>query len=75
MESIGDTAKIGAGAARLTKNPRDLLIADRTAALIGASQLFQNGFSFQTGAGAISIAVTKFLADQMREKRCRQALR
>lgn len=69
VESIGDTAKIGAGAARLTKNPRDLLIADRTAALIGASQLFQNGFSFQTGAGAISIAVTKFLADQMREKK------
>lgn len=34
VDSIGDPAKIGAGAARLTKNPRDLMIAERTADLI-----------------------------------------
>lgn len=66
--SIGDPAKIGAGAARLTKNPRDLLIAERTVELIAASRLFKNGFSFQTGAGAIPIAITKCLAEKMKER-------
>lgn len=68
VDSIGDPAKIGAGAARLTKNPRDLLIAERTVELIAASRRFQDGFSFQTGAGAIPIAITKCLAEKMKER-------
>ena len=68
VDSIGDPAKIGAGAARLTKNPRDLLIAQRTVELIAASRLFKEGFSFQTGAGAIPIAITKCLAEKMKER-------
>jgi len=68
VDKIGDSAKIGAGAARMTRNPRDLLIAERSAALIAASRLFRNGFSFQTGAGAISIACTNYLARRMEEK-------
>jgi len=68
VDSIGDPAKIGAGAARLTKNPRDLLIAERTVELIAASRHFKDGFSFQTGAGAIPIAITKCLAEKMKER-------
>lgn len=68
VDSIGDPAKIGAGAARLTKNPRDLMIAQRTVDLISASRRFRNGFSFQTGAGAIPIAITKYLAQRMEER-------
>ena len=68
VDSIGDPAKIGAGAARLTKNPRDLLIAERTVELIAASRLFKDGFSFQTGAGAIPIAITKCLGEKMKER-------
>ncbi len=68
VDQIGDSARIGAGAARLTRNPRDLLIAERVADLIAASRLFKQGFSFQTGASAISIACTKFLADKMKEQ-------
>lgn len=68
VEQIGDPAKIGAGAARLTKNPRDLMIAERVADVIAASRLFKEGYSFQTGAGAISIACTKYLADRARER-------
>ena len=68
VEQIGDPTKIGAGAARLTKNPRDLLIAERVADVIAASRLFKEGYSFQTGAGAISIACTKYLADRARER-------
>ena len=68
VDSIGDPAKIGAGAARLTKNPRDLMIAQRTVELISASRRFRDGFSFQTGAGAIPIAITKYLAERMKER-------
>ncbi len=68
VEQIGDPEKIGKGAARLTKNPRDLMIAERTVDLISASRRFKDGFSFQTGAGAIPIAITKYLADRMRER-------
>ena len=65
VDCIGDPAKIGAGAARMTKNPRDLMIAQRAADAIAASRMFKEGFSFQTGAGAISIACTNFLAEHM----------
>lgn len=68
VDKIGDTSKIGAGAARITKNPRDLLIAERCADLITASGRFRNGFSFQTGAGAISIACTNYLSRKMEEQ-------
>lgn len=68
VDQIGDPGKIGAGAARLTKNPRDLAIAQQVADVIAACSLFRDGFSFQTGAGAISIACTKFLSERMARK-------
>ena len=68
VDEIGDPAKIGAGAARMTKNPRDLMIAHYTADAIAASRRFVEGFSFQTGAGAIPIAITNFLAERMEER-------
>ncbi|MFR2408129.1 MAG: citrate lyase subunit alpha [[Clostridium] symbiosum] len=68
VDSIGDTAKIGAGAARVTKNPRDLLIAKRAVEVMAASRRFTDGFVFQTGAGAISIACTKYLEEKMEER-------
>lgn len=66
VDAIGDPEKISVGAARLTKNPRDLMIAERTVDVITASRRFRENFSFQTGAGAISIAATKYLAEKMR---------
>lgn len=68
VDQIGDPVKIGAGAARMTKNPRDLMIAKRAADVIAASRLFREGFSFQTGAGAISIACTSYLGQRMEER-------
>lgn len=53
---------------RMTDNPRDLMIAKRVADVIAASRLFKDGFSFQTGAGAISIACTNYLAEHMEKK-------
>lgn len=68
VDRIGDPDKIGKGAARMTKNPRDLMIAERAADVMAASRLFKENFSFQTGAGAISIACTNYLADRMKER-------
>ena len=68
VDSIGDSEKIGSGATRQSRRPRDLLIAKRCADLIASSRRFQNGFSFQTGAGAISIATTNYLASKMEER-------
>ncbi|MDR1776983.1 MAG: citrate lyase subunit alpha [Desulfovibrio sp.] len=68
VEQIGDSEKIGKGAARVTKNPRDLLIADWAAQLAAYSGFFENGYSFQTGAGAISIACTNYLANLTAER-------
>jgi len=64
VDQIGDSSLIGKGAARLTRNPRDLMIAELVAKVIEHSGFFRDGYSFQTGAGAIAIACTQFLADK-----------
>lgn len=74
VDSIGDTEKIGAGAARVTKNPRDLLIAERAAKVMAVSRRFRDGFVFQTGAGAISIACTNYLAEEMERRGVKAAM-
>lgn len=68
VEAIGDPQKIMSGATRFTKNPRDLLIAERTAEVIAASGYFYDGFSMQTGTGGASLAVTRFLREYMLER-------
>ncbi len=68
VDRIGDPDKIGKGAARMTKNSRGLMIAERAADVMAASRLFKENFSFQTGAGAISIACTVYLAERMEQR-------
>lgn len=68
LDEIGDSALIGRGAARLTRNPRDLLIAKNTSDVIAHCGLFRDGFSFQTGAGAIPIACTNYIGRHMAQR-------
>lgn len=68
VDQIGNNALIGKGSARVTKNPRDLKIAEIAADVMVNSGFFYDGFSFQTGAGAISIACVNYLRDRMVEK-------
>ena len=68
MDDIGDPSLIGVGAARVTKNPRELLIARRAADVIEHSGYFKDGFSMQTGSGAASTAATRFLEERMSAK-------
>jgi len=68
VEQVGDPSKISVGAARITKNPRELLIARMTADVIEHSGYFEQGFSLQTGSGGASTAATRFLEHRMRRK-------
>ena len=66
VESIGDSSKIVSGTTKLTRSPTQLLIADLTARFIEAAGIMREGFSFQAGAGGISLAATVSLAERMR---------
>ncbi|WP_413733513.1 citrate lyase subunit alpha [Sodalis sp. RH21] len=68
VDRVGDPAKISVGAARVTSNPRELLIARSAADVIEYSGFFVNGFSLQTGSGASSTACTRFLAQKMERR-------
>src|SRR5271166_4598199 len=68
VDQVGDPSKISQGAARVTNNPRELLIARLAADVIEHSGYFNDGFSMQTGSGASSTAATKFLEERMTQK-------
>jgi citrate lyase subunit alpha/citrate CoA-transferase len=68
VDEIGDPKKIASKAARLSQDPRDLMMAEECARIIAATPYFKDGFSFQTGAGGPSLAVNRFLEPLMREK-------
>lgn len=68
VDEVGDPSKIGEGATRMTTNPKELLLARRTARVIENSGLFKEGFSIQTGTGGASLATTIFLSEKMEEK-------
>lgn len=68
IDTIGDPSKIATGVIRMTTDPRELLMAKNTAKVMAATEWFQDGFSFQTGAGGPSLAVTRFLKPLMDER-------
>lgn len=69
VDSLGDAQQIASGTTRPTTNPLGLKIAATAARVIEASGLLVDGFSFQTGAGGVSLAVAAGLKDVMRERR------
>ena len=68
VDSVGDPAKISTSEARMTDNPRELMMAENVASVIAATPYFKTGYSFQTGVGGPSLAVTRFLETHMVEK-------
>ena len=66
IDSIGDASKIATGTTRITKSPMDLRIAKLAADVIEHSGLFEQGFSFQVGAGGASLAVAKYIRQKMK---------
>lgn len=65
VDEIGDPNNIASGTLQLTKSPTRLRIAHLTTAAVVHSGYFVDGFSFQGGAGGISLAATKYLGDEM----------
>ena len=68
VDSIGDPQKIASQAARMTQDPRDLMMAETCARVMAATPWFRDGYSFQTGAGGPSLAVNRFLEPLMTER-------
>ncbi len=65
VDSIGDKNGIVSGTTKVTKDPVGLKIAKDTLKVMKASGLLKDGFSYQSGAGGISLAVTDFLRDYL----------
>jgi len=65
VDEIGDPGSIASGTLQLTKSPTRLRIAQLTVDAVVASGLLVDGFSFQGGAGGISLAATKYIGDEM----------
>jgi len=69
IDKLGDPEKIVSGTTRITKSPTRLLIAEYVARFIDDIGIMEEpDFSFQAGAGGISLAFIQFLAEIMREK-------
>ncbi|HSK69098.1 MAG TPA: citrate lyase subunit alpha [Candidatus Limnocylindria bacterium] len=66
VDSIGDPKGIVSGTTRITRDPVGLVIARYAAQVVEASGLLKDGFSFQTGAGGASLAVTQYLKPMMK---------
>lgn len=70
VDNIGDPAKIISGTTKITTDPERLKIASLAAQLVkDAGLLEEPEFSFQAGAGGMSLAFIQYLAGYMREKR------
>ena len=68
LDSLGDAARIASGTTARAPGPEGEKIAAITSGLIGLTEMRVPGFSFQTGAGATSIAVAKALGPLMAEQ-------
>ena len=68
VDSIGNPKKIASAAARISQNPRDLMMAENVAKVIASTPYFKVGFYFQTGVGGPSLAANLFLEQYMDER-------
>ncbi|MFT4104231.1 MAG: citrate lyase subunit alpha [Lacrimispora sp.] len=68
VDKVGEQSKIATGILRLTQDTRELMIAQYAAECMANTEYFKDGFTFQTGGGGASLAVTRFLKKYMDEK-------
>jgi citrate lyase subunit alpha/citrate CoA-transferase len=67
VDSIGDSSKIVSGTTQITRSPDRLRIAELVASFLREAGIMRNGFSFQAGAGGISLAFVSFIKRMMKE--------
>ena len=68
IDKVGIPEKIISGTTNITKSPDRLLLAEMTAQFCEVTGIIKDGFSFQTGAGGTSLAVSDYFAQIMRQK-------
>ena len=68
VDSIGDPKGIASGALRISRNPRELLIAEYAAGVIEHSEYFRQGYSLQLGSGGASLSAAKFIQEKMLDR-------
>ena len=68
VEEIGDPKRIVSNVVRVTKDVRELMMAEYCTKIIAGSPYFKDGFSFQTGGGGAALAVNGMLRPIMEEK-------
>ncbi|MFU8786963.1 MAG: citrate lyase subunit alpha [Candidatus Izemoplasmataceae bacterium] len=69
LDSIGDAKGIVSGTTAITNDPVGVKIAKNASELIKALDLVQEGFSFQSGAGGVSLRVTQTIKKLLKEKK------
>ncbi|MDZ7338599.1 MAG: citrate lyase subunit alpha [candidate division KSB1 bacterium] len=66
VEAIGDPSRIVSGTTVITRSPTRLLIAKYAAQLVVDSGImYEPHFSFQAGAGGVSLAFVQYMAEHM----------
>jgi citrate lyase subunit alpha/citrate CoA-transferase len=68
VDCIGDPSQIVSGTTQVTTSPERLRIAENIAQFALAVGIVRNGWSFQAGAGGVSLAFTLIARDLMRER-------
>lgn len=68
VDEIGNPGKIVSNVVRMTKDVRELMMAQYCTQVIAESPFFKEGFSFQTGGGGASLAVNAMLRPILEEK-------
>ena len=70
IDKLGDPEKIVSGTTQITTNPNRLKIASLAAQIVrDAGLIDEPEFSFQAGAGGMSLAFIQYIAEYMREKK------
>ena len=67
QDRIGDPSKIVSGTTQVTRSPDRQLIAEHVARFVAETGIMREGFSFQAGAGGITLAFALYLKELMRK--------
>jgi len=67
VEKLGDPSQIISGTTQITRSPDRLLLAEWTARFCKEAGIIREGFSFQSGAGGTSLAVSAYFRQIMLE--------
>ncbi len=66
VDSIGDVARMASGTLKITKDPLGLKIARETMQFLTAIKAIKQDVSFQSGAGGVSLSITKMFNDYLK---------